>query len=122
MLKADELLVERERLLVHFYWQRIVGSSSAVKYGDVEAFLGLEERDVSAVIESLEEAGLVKVSGAARKFEGTSYGPARFWLTAAGLEDASWVVSEIREQPEPPTKRPIGFPEPGDKGSSEEEV
>lgn len=44
------------------------------------------------------------------------------YLTDRGWNEASRLVRVLRDEEEQSPKGPIGFPEPGDKGSSEEEV
>lgn len=95
MLSRTELLLEMARVAMYLYEHGAVGLSSALEYSDLEAFVGGDERDLARVIEDLEEARTVRASGAPRKFEGTSYAGARFWLTGPGLEETSHMASQI---------------------------
>jgi len=113
MSRGDELLAGRQRMLVYLYDRGAVGLSTAADYGDLLQGLGLDQVDLDALIESMEEAGLLKVSGAAVKFEGTSYSPALFWLTESGFAQAAHLARGPADKGTAQTRRRIGFPEPG---------
>ena len=113
--RGQELLAQRARLLAHLYNQGAVGFSSAAEYADLDQWLRLDDRGTMAVIESAQSAGLLEISGAAVKFEGTSYRPARFWLSGRGFDEAARLAAAVRDQGVGRPKRRLGFREPGEE-------
>lgn len=122
MLRGDKLLAKRRLLLVYLYEQGAVAYGSAVEYRDLRAAIDVDDADFTWLTKSLLKLGVVKRVQSGRKLEGNSGYSARYWLSFDGFEEASRIVSEVHDQAERSAKGPIGFPEPGDKGSSEEEV
>lgn len=114
-MRGDRLLRERVRLLLCLYESGAAGFGSAMDYDDLKSSLGLGHSDLGAVIESAEGGGLLEVSGVAVTFAGTSYSAGRFWLTGAGLDEASRRVAKAREDVRRSERRPLGFRDPGEE-------
>ena len=87
MPREDELRIHGLRMLVYLYKKGAVDPRSAVRFADLGGFLQLDEAVAHEVIESAKSSGLLKVSGAAKRSDGTSYAGAKFWSTRRGFDE-----------------------------------
>lgn len=117
MLTGDEFLLKGKLLLVYLSQRGAVDRTSAVEDDDVQGVIGVDDEALRSLRLSLGEAGLVKSPGPGFIMGENVYPRrGRWWLTRKGLEEASRVASEVRDELERRRKGRIGFTEPSDEG------